>query len=336
MLKKFIASLLLIVNSLNIELFASNEDEQNLTKLAKAYPTFIKTISNNELIFTDNNQMMYSDFIENKTYEDMLNNPSLKDQMSMKYIKIDENLNYIPSKNEDAGRIRYEPFFKKMYEKFEPANDKLLETAIAKLGDDEVWKKNPHKKRSLINAFALTYADMDIYKGSFTMFLDKEKLSNLKYVCFNSTEFSFGLAFRFQNTGLFGNKALSNKHVNELEGLMQLGDIAASSSCFPLGFEPLVFPDDYVKDQQTTAYKAVKSLERFADGVGIMDGGIADNQGIGSMMNISAARKRDNELNRELDLIVINDVGSFKMNPWKPEAKKKDESASINSTISKV
>ena len=86
MLKKFIASLLLIVNSLNIELFASNEDEQNLIKLVKAYPAFIKTISNNELIFTDNNQMMYSDFIENKTYEDMLNNPSLKDQMSMKYI----------------------------------------------------------------------------------------------------------------------------------------------------------------------------------------------------------------------------------------------------------
>ena len=94
MLKKFIASILLILHCQNIELFASNEDEQNLTKLAKAYPTFIKTISNNELIFTDNNQMMYSDFIENKTYEDMLNNPSLKDQMSMKYIKIDENLNY--------------------------------------------------------------------------------------------------------------------------------------------------------------------------------------------------------------------------------------------------
>ena len=115
MLKKYITSILLIVNFLNIELFASNEDEQNLTKLAKAYPTFIKNFSNNKLIFTDNYEMNYDDYLENKTYEEILNNPSLKDQMSMKYIKIEENLNYIPSKNEDAGRVRYEPFFKKMY-----------------------------------------------------------------------------------------------------------------------------------------------------------------------------------------------------------------------------
>ena len=51
MLKKFIASILLILHCQNIELFASNEDEQNLIKLAKAYPTFIKEISNNKLIF---------------------------------------------------------------------------------------------------------------------------------------------------------------------------------------------------------------------------------------------------------------------------------------------
>ena len=47
MLKKFIASILLILHCQNIELFASNEDEQNLTKLAKAYPApdFIKWVT---------------------------------------------------------------------------------------------------------------------------------------------------------------------------------------------------------------------------------------------------------------------------------------------------
>ena len=240
------------------------------------------------------------------------------------------------SKASQQKDFDFQTFFNEFYNNFTPENDKLLETAIAKLGDDQVWKDNPHKKRSLINAFALTYADMDVYKGSFDMFLDAKKLSNLKYVCFNSTEFSFGLAFRFQNCGLFGNKPLSNKHLTEIEGQLQLGDITASSSCFPLGFEPLVFPDDYIKNQNTTAYKNVKTLERFADGVGIMDGGIADNQGIGSMMNISLARKRDDELKKELDLIVVNDVGSFKMIPWKPEAKKKNESSSIKSVVSNV
>ncbi|MCH2196466.1 patatin-like phospholipase family protein [Kordia sp.] len=230
----------------------------------------------------------------------------------------------------------FKAFFNEFYDNFKPGNDQLLETAIAKLDDDQVWKDNPHKKRSLINSFALTYADMDVYKGSFDMFLDKEKLYNLKYVCFNSTEFSFGLAFRFQNTGLLANKPLSNKLLNPLESQLQLGDITASSSCFPLGFEPLVFPDDYISDQKSEAYKEVKKLDRFANGVGIMDGGIADNQGIGSMMNISIARKRDDELNKELDLIVVNDVGSFKMDPWQPEEKKKDESASIKSVVSNI
>lgn len=240
------------------------------------------------------------------------------------------------SKASQQKDFDFKTFFNELYDNFKPGNDKLLETAIAKLGNDQVWKDNPHKKRSLINSFALTYADMDVYKGSFDLFLNEEKLSNLKYVCFNSTEFSFGLAFRFQNCGMFANKPLNNKHLNELEGELQLADITASSSCFPLGFEPLVFPDDYIKNQSSSAYKNVKSLERFADGVGIMDGGIADNQGIGSMMNISLARKRDDELNKELDLIVVNDVGSFKMNPWQPESKKKDESSSIKSVVSNI
>ncbi len=226
----------------------------------------------------------------------------------------------------------FKTFFQTFYDSFEPQNDKLLKTAIAKLSDDNVWKANPHKKRSLINAFALTYAEMDIYKDSFEMF-NTPKSEHLRHVCFNATDFSFGLAFRFQNTGMFGNKPLNNSQVNKLKDEIQLGDIVASSSCFPLGFEPLVFPDDYIKNQQSTEYKSLKSLERFSDGVGIMDGGIADNQGIGSMMKISKQRKtRD----RDLDLIVVNDVGSFKMVPWQPEHKNLDESASIKSTLSKA
>jgi len=226
----------------------------------------------------------------------------------------------------------FKTFFQTFYNSFEPQNDKLLKTAIGKLNDDNVWKANPHKKRSLINAFALTYADMDIYKGSFDIFKAPTS-DHLKHVCFNATDFSFGLAFRFQNTGMFGNKPLSNSQINKLKDEIQLGDIVASSSCFPLGFEPLVFPDDYIKNQQSTDYKSLKSLERFSDGVGIMDGGIADNQGIGSIMKISKQRKtRD----RDLDLMVVNDVGSFKMIPWKPEDKELDESASIKSTFSKV
>lgn len=226
----------------------------------------------------------------------------------------------------------FKSFFKEFYNSFEPTKDKLLETAIAKLNDDNVWKANPHKKRSLINAFALTYAGMDIYKGDFSTF-ENPSSDYLKHVCFNTTDFSFGLAFRFQNTGMFGNKPLNNSHVNNLKNEIQLADIVASSSCFPLGFEPLSFPDDYIENQQSTDYKSLKSLERYSDGVGIMDGGIADNQGIGSMMKISSQRKNRE---RDLDLIIINDVGSFKMNPWQPEPKSVNEGTTIKGGLSKI
>ncbi|MCW5519425.1 patatin-like phospholipase family protein [Aureitalea sp. L0-47] len=219
-------------------------------------------------------------------------------------------------------------FFREVYNTFKPENDKLLETAIKKLEDDAVWKDNPHKKRSLINAFALTYAEMDLYSGAFELFRESPT-EHVKHLCFNATDFSFGLAFRFQNTGRFGNYPLNTKEVDALMYDVQLGDIVASSSCFPLGFEPLVFPDDYFKDQNTTKYKALKSLERFTDGVGIMDGGIADNQGIGSMINISEQKNRD----RELDLIVVNDVGSYKMVPWQQDTTKIDKSTSLKTSI---
>ena len=141
MLKKFIASILLILHCQNIELFASNEDEQNLIKLAKAYPTFIKEISNNKLIFMDNHKINYDDGIENKTFDEMLNNSSLK-KMSIKYMKIDENPNYVPLKNEDPGRIRYEPFFKKMY----GSNPKEIKKNLTKV----IWLPKSSNKTLLV------------------------------------------------------------------------------------------------------------------------------------------------------------------------------------------
>lgn len=220
-------------------------------------------------------------------------------------------------------------FFKTFYQTFEPKNDKLLDTAIKKLEDDTIWKNNAYKTRSLINAFALTYAEMEVFKGDFSIF-ENPVSQHLKQVCYNATDFSFGLTYRFQNTGVFGNSPLSNTSVEKLKFKVQLGDIIASSSCFPLGFEPLQFPDDYFKDHTTTDYKVLKSLDRFIDGVGIMDGGIADNQGIGSMMRINERMKN------ALSLIIVNDVGSFKMVPWYQDNSFEKKGVSLKQFVAKA
>jgi peptidoglycan LD-endopeptidase CwlK len=90
----------------------------------------------------DNHKINYDDGIENKTFDEMLNNPSLKNQMSIKYIKIDENPNYVPLKNEDAGRIRYEPFFKKMY----GSNPKEIKKNLTKI----IWFPKSSNKTLLV------------------------------------------------------------------------------------------------------------------------------------------------------------------------------------------
>ncbi|MBL4821525.1 MAG: patatin-like phospholipase family protein [Gammaproteobacteria bacterium] len=226
----------------------------------------------------------------------------------------------------------FKAFFKRFYNTFTPENDILLETAISKLEDDAVWKDNPYKKRSLINAFALTYAEMPLFEGSFENFKGDD-IKQLEQVCFNATDFSFGLSYRFQNKGYFGNNPLykeNQKEINALRNKVKLGDVIASSSCFPVGFEPLVFPDDYFENHNDPDYKNLKELDRFIDGVGIMDGGIADNQGIGSMMLIN------DRIENGLDLIIVNDVGSYKMTPWQQDTTTIGKSFTIKHATNKI
>ena len=222
-------------------------------------------------------------------------------------------------------------FYKAFYAAFTPENDRLLQTAIDKLEDPQVWVKNAYKKRSLINAFALTYAEMPFFSGGFDIF-ENPKSEKLKNICFNATDFSFGLIFRFQNTGVFGNGTLRSSELNAIKYQTQLGDIVASSSCFPMGFEPLIFPDDYYKDQDSSEYVALKATADFKDGVGIMDGGIADNQGIKSMLNIS----RQKDVRDHFNLLVVNDVGSYKMVPWIPDVSKLKDKTTLKVVLAKI
>jgi len=211
-----------------------------------------------------------------------------------------------------AKGIPFAEFFNNLYTFL--YRDKLLKTALRYMEDGDFWKSNP-KKRSLINAFAMAY-DTLLQPGTLVN-LDDMTASHLKYVCFNATDFSFGLAFRFQNHGLFGNYRLYCDEIAPFKGGIRIADAIAASSCFPLGFEPIIFPDDFRNDQSETVYKNLKGKLLFAAGVGIMDGGIVDNQGIGSMVNIN----NSNSPGTPFDLIMVNDVGSYMMPPWQEDKK---------------
>lgn len=185
--------------------------------------------------------------------------------------------------------------------------DELLRKALSKMEDEEVWKNN-HKRQSLINAFSLAYQEM-LSDETMDLLLNS-KDSNLQDVCINATDFSFGLAFRFQIGGQFGNYQLHCKELNDAKGQVKLADAVAASSCFPMGFEPILFPDDFISDQATL--QSLRLNPNFKEPVGLMDGGIVDNQGIGSTMLADKRRKENG-----YDLILGCDVASYYMEPWR-------------------
>ncbi len=87
---------------------------EGLQKLLLAYPEILDSADENTLYWNDGKEMIYDDGIENKDFETLLNEPDLEDQMSMKYVKGD-SYEVPPEINFDPGRVRYEPFFRKMY-----------------------------------------------------------------------------------------------------------------------------------------------------------------------------------------------------------------------------
>ena len=142
-----------------------------------------------------------------------------------------------------------------------------------------------------------------------------------------ATDFDNSLPFRFRITsghtttgerlryGIFGNG--SNVIGRSVIPHIRLGEAMACSSCFPSGFEPMMFPDDFKVSQQPDI--AGNIHKRF----GIMDGGIIDNQGIDPILlaesRLNNSRTDNSRTDKALDLIIISDVADSDVNePYAP------------------
>jgi predicted acylesterase/phospholipase RssA len=179
----------------------------------------------------------------------------------------------------------------------------LIKLGVEKLNPGSVWQ-NPLKQKNLINAFA------ELYNKHFTSgatFAELDRMTcHLEAVAFNSTEFDHALNFRFRNrgTGFFGNFYL--QVTDAQAGEIRLADAMAASSCFPGGFEPILWPGDF-------AYDGARHLLAIkGKPTGLMDGGIYDNQGIDSVL------KYKQQEFPYFDLILISDVASPYMDAYGP------------------
>lgn len=139
-----------------------------------------------------------------------------------------------------------------------------------------------HSYASLIRAAADVYARDDLFGDRrFGEVLGADGLQ-LTDAVFNSTEFHTGLDFRFRASDdpyvILGNNNYRLKRA--VAQHVRLADIVAASSCFPGGFEPLVFPQQFRWPAEYPLDAALNDLGTdFDRGLPLMDGGIYDNQG---------------------------------------------------------
>lgn len=199
----------------------------------------------------------------------------------------------------------------------------MLTEDLVERGINEVRKGAKHGNVSLIKAMSNIY-DTDLFGGTTAGILMDYIRENghLHQYCANATDFTNGLPFRFQFTdkvtnggssydyGIIGNG--NNKIPRELAREIRLSDILACSSCFPGGFEPMMFPKDF------TFVNNRKGMD--LPEAGIMDGGIDDNQGIDAILlaEMQLERKYPTKEIPVLDMVVVSDVSTGKMEPYAP------------------
>jgi hypothetical protein len=197
-------------------------------------------------------------------------------------------------------------FFSEFYRFLDKTH--LLQRALELLGRGNLGVVD--KRRDVIVALAEVYSRTFLADGNgqpyrFETILDAQ--IPIQEAVFNATEFRNGIAFRFQRAASPAAK-IGNRYVNvpRIEaGLIRLGDIVAASSCFPGGFEPMAFPDDFDWPGGGVP-PALRKL--FGRPVALMDGGVYDNQGIESLL---MADGRDAGA---LGLFVISDADQAAQN----------------------
>lgn len=144
-----------------------------------------------------------------------------------------------------------------------------------------------HGWASLIGAASDVYARPNLFGDrNFGEVLAAKGLQ-LEEAIFNSTEFHTGLDFRFRRSdrprAILGNR--NYPLPRDVAQHIRLADIVAASSCFPGGFEPLVFPQHFHWPAEYPLDAALNDLgPDFDRGLPLMDGGVYDNQGVESLL----------------------------------------------------
>ncbi|MBA3660331.1 MAG: M15 family metallopeptidase [Gammaproteobacteria bacterium] len=123
---KFISLLLLLCS---VSFANYNKKSDDILNLQRVYSTYIQAIDAENILWRDGTKMPIGDSQPNKSSAEKLDHPSLLDQVHDVHYeagKPNDHATFNPQ--DDPGRIRYEPFFRKMYGRTEQeAKNKLVQ-----------------------------------------------------------------------------------------------------------------------------------------------------------------------------------------------------------------
>jgi len=186
------------------------------------------------------------------------------------------------------------------------------------------FEKDSKKGKALVQSLSDIY-DENFFKGEkFGKILDNVAWDGLHHFYVDATDFDAGLPFRFQATvelhstkrkepyGMIGN--WRHRIDRESARNIRLADVMAATSCFPIVFEPLIYPTEFsFLDEE-------KPSEEDLLRIPLMDGGLIDNQGVEPAYHINSHLTEEG---KTLDLAIISDAGisssergQTKWTPW--------------------
>jgi predicted acylesterase/phospholipase RssA len=201
------------------------------------------------------------------------------------------------------------------FEAFERMMSSILEQNIVAGALDllNVGSRRP----SLIQRAAVVYDRMFAGQRLGELASSNALRERLDHVIINATHFSLGYGFRFtfppRARSPFGNRAVKISNENAWRDV-RLADAVAASSCFPAGFEPMLFPDDFVwTDDPPVATATGVGSKELETKLPLMDGGIYDNQAIDALLLIDEAASATPTPDDDIGLLFCSDTDQKQM-----------------------
>lgn len=188
---------------------------------------------------------------------------------------------------------------------------KIVETNIGNLLLER-FDKDSKEGKALVQSLAAIYDEQFFHGATFGIIQDYMSWDGIHHFYADATDFELGLPFRFQATailptnkrdkpyGMVGN--WQHEIERDVAKRIKLSDIMAATSCFPIVFEPFIFPDEFALDDETR-----EITKKIPGGFPLMDGGLIDNQGVDPALH---AAHHLSDTGREMDLLLICDAGN--------------------------